>query len=195
MLFASTGRFTPLPGRLWAADRWGTRGTGQRARVVTLSHPAHPCGTLGKKPPASPSEPALPDLPRGLVPSCPGRRSQTWTGDRPAGRGQSETPAAPFTRCVGAVAAAAARGAEEGLAGGSITLLVPEGLPQTIRFCAGIKGGLWQALPSGRAAPRPEQPERAGRGSVEPPVPVAPCLAGAAEGPGEGSAAGARPGS
>lgn len=79
MLFANTGRFTPLPGWLRAEDPWGTRGT----RVTpSLRHPARPWETPRKKPPASPAGPALPALPQGLMPSCPGRCPQTRAGDK-----------------------------------------------------------------------------------------------------------------
>lgn len=78
--------------------------------------------------------------------------------------------------------------------GGSVTFLTPwGGLPKTNRFCAGIKGGLSQ-----RRGPAPRfKATRAGWEGLSGAAgsPVAPCPAGAAEGPGTGSAAGARPGS
>lgn len=89
----------------------------------------------------------------------------------------------------------AALAAEEGLAEGSITLLMAGvGLLKTNQFCAGIKGGLWERC--GLGCPR-FKAIRVGwerlsgaDGSL-----VAPFLAGAVEGPGGGSAVGSCPSS
>lgn len=131
-------------------DGFGRRIRGEHAAACScvtpcLRHPARPCGT---KPSVSPPGPALPHLPRGPMPSCPGRCSHIGQGPGRRGgrRARPRRPRSPGV--LGAGTAPAPRGAEEGSAGCSILLLMPEGLPQTIRVCSGIKGGLWPRCPA-----------------------------------------------
>lgn len=105
------------------------------------------------------ARPALPDLRQGIYALLPQEmypdmelgQWQSGDGDRPAGRG-CITVSKVRPQCTGDIPVClgrwvpawrrAARGAEEGLAGGSIILLAPSGLPETNQSCPRIKSGL-----------------------------------------------------
>ena len=165
MLFASTGRFTPRPGLRQQIDG---EHVAQGSVLVRDPKPLPSCLSPWDTQAKSHrrlhrARPALPDLTPGIYALLPREKMspdpelgqwQSDDGDRPAGRGHTtvgKVRPPPAQRigdvpvCSGRRVPArrrAARGAEEGLAGSSITLLAPAGLPKTNRFCAWIKGGL-----------------------------------------------------
>jgi len=202
MLFA---RFTPRPGAFGSRSTGNTWHGAAGSRVTpSLRRPAHPRGTPRQKAVSISATPRqlCPTPCRGPTPSCPGRR-RPWTRSRDGGRatvgtGQRGGDTPRRLPCSPGVLglAPSARGSTGSGGRPCWGLHHPPHAPGAAYNKPPLCPDKGQLVAAPRAAPGSKQSRRVGEGSPEPTGPPAqPCPAGAAEGPGRGSAVGARPGS